>query len=92
LSTRTGRGGGNDGSAGRKTEWGAEGITPHESVLAEGQAALSAGFRWEDYFALAVDPSDGSTFWFGGLLQGRAGSLCTRIGARRLVGCAGNRN
>jgi hypothetical protein len=35
-------------------------------VLAEGQAALSAGFRWEDYFALAVDPSDDCSFWYVG--------------------------
>lgn len=63
-------------------------MTLHESVLAEGQAAQTSTFRWEDYTTLAVDPSDDCTFWYvGDFFKAGQEHYSTRIGAWRLPGC-----
>jgi hypothetical protein len=63
-------------------------LTFQETVLAEGQASQTDGFRWEDYTTTAMDPSDDCTFWYVGdyLKQGDK-DYRTRIGAFRLPGC-----
>jgi hypothetical protein len=63
-------------------------LTFEETVLAEGQASQTDGFRWEDYTTTAVDPSDDCTFWYVGdyLRQGDK-DYRTRLGAFRLPGC-----
>jgi hypothetical protein len=63
-------------------------LTVKETVLAEGQASQTDGFRWEDYTTMAMDPSDDCTFWYVGdyLRQGDK-DYRTRIGAFRLPSC-----
>lgn len=64
-------------------------MTLHESVLADGQAAQTTAFRWEDYTTLALDPSDDCTFWYvGDFFRPGEEHYSTRIGAWRLPGCA----
>jgi hypothetical protein len=59
-----------------------------ESVLVEGQAAQANTLRWEDYTALAMDPSDDCTFWYvGDYVKKGAASYSTRIGAWRVPSC-----
>lgn len=64
----------------------------HETVLANGEASQTDGFRWEDYTTTAMDPSDDCTFWYVGdyLKQGDT-DYRTRIGAFRLPGCKAKR-
>jgi hypothetical protein len=67
-------------------------LTLHEAVLAEGEAAQTNAFRWEDYTQTAVDPTDDCTIWYvGDYLRTGATSYSTRIGAFRLPGCRGAR-
>jgi hypothetical protein len=59
-----------------------------ETVLAEGKAAQTKTFRWEDYSTTALDPSDDCTFWYvGDYLKKDATDYSTRIGAFRVPGC-----
>lgn len=60
-----------------------------ESVIVEGGAAQASTLRWEDYTALAIDPSDDCTFWYVGdyLARGNA-TYSTRIAAFRVPSCA----
>ena len=63
-----------------------------ESVLVEGEATQRNTLRWEDYTALAMDPSDDCTFWYvGDYLKKGAASYSTRIGAYRVPGCVAPR-
>lgn len=63
-----------------------------ESAIASGEAAQRNAFRWEDYTALAIDPSDDCTFWYVGDYVARgAASYATRIAAFRVPGCTGVR-
>jgi hypothetical protein len=56
-----------------------------EVVLAEGEAAQSNTFRWQDYTQTAIDPGDDRTIWYvGDYLKKGATSYSTRIGAFRL--------
>jgi len=59
-----------------------------ETVLANGEAAQTDGFRWEDYTTTAMDPSDDCTFWYvGDFLKKGDADYRTRIGAFRVPGC-----
>ncbi|MBM4193998.1 MAG: hypothetical protein FJ202_06405 [Gemmatimonadetes bacterium] len=59
-----------------------------ESVLQEGAGAQGHTNRWEDYPALAIDPSDDCTFWYvGDYLKRGAATYSTRIGAYKVPGC-----
>ncbi len=61
-----------------------------ESILAEGEATQRNTLRWEDYTALAMDPSDDCTFWYvGDYIKKGAPSYSTRIGAFRVPTCVG---
>ncbi len=61
-----------------------------ESILAEGEATQRNTLRWEDYTALAMDPSDDCTFWYvGDYIKKGAASYSTRIGAFRVPTCVG---
>ena len=63
-------------------------MTFRESVLAEGQGSQAGSLRWEDYTNIAVDPSDGCTFWFvGNYLKKDAQTSTTRIGSFAVPGC-----
>jgi hypothetical protein len=54
-------------------------------VLAEGEAAQTNTFRWQDYTQTAIDPGDDRTIWYvGDYLKKGATSYSTRIGAFRL--------
>ena len=60
-----------------------------ETVLAEGEAAQTNNFRWEDFAQTAVDPDDDRTIWYvGDYLKKGDSNYSTRIGAFRLA--AGN--
>lgn len=60
----------------------------HETVLAQGEASQTDGFRWEDYTTTAMDPSDDCTFWYvGDYLKKDDKDYRTRIGAFRVPGC-----
>jgi hypothetical protein len=62
-------------------------LTTKETVLAEGHASQSSGYRWQDYTQTAVDPTDDTTIWYtGDYLKEGATNYSTRIGAFRLVG------
>lgn len=60
-----------------------------EQTLVNGTGAQSGGYnRWGDYADLALDPSDGCTFWFTGEYYAVTGSAWrTRIGSFTLPGC-----
>ena len=61
-------------------------LTTKETILAEGQASQSSGYRWQDYTQTAVDPTDDTTIWYtGDYLKEGATNYSTRIGAFRLV-------
>ena len=63
-------------------------LTFRETVLANGEAAQTDGFRWEDYTTTAMDPSDDCTFWYvGDFLEKGDADYRTRIGAFRVPGC-----
>ncbi len=63
-------------------------MTLHETVLAEGEAAQTNGFRWEDYTTTAMDPSDDCTFWYvGDYLKKGDTNYRSRIGAFRVPRC-----
>jgi hypothetical protein len=63
-------------------------LTFHETVLANGEAAQTDTFRWEDYATTAIDPSDDCTFWYvGDYLKKGAPGYTSRIGSFRLPGC-----
>src|SRR5258706_318245 len=65
-------------------------LAPHETVLAEGEAAQTNTLRWEDSSQTAVDPSDDCTIWYvGDYLKRDAASYSSRIGAFRFPGCGG---
>lgn len=67
-------------------------LTLHETVLANGEAAQTDTFRWEDYATAAIDPSDDCTFWYvGDYLKPGDASYRSRIGSFRLPGCKGKR-
>jgi len=63
-------------------------LTFHETVLANGEAAQTNTFRWEDYATTALDPSDDCTFWYVGdyFKLGDSGYR-TRIGSFRIPKC-----
>jgi hypothetical protein len=61
-----------------------------ESVIAAGTAPQTNTLRWEDYTALAMDPSDDCTFWYvGDYVRSGAAAYSTRIAAFRVPGCVG---
>ena len=63
-------------------------LTFSETILANGGAAQTYGYRWEDYATLAMDPSDDCTFWYvGDYYQAGAANYSTKIGGFRLPGC-----
>lgn len=63
-----------------------------ESVLVAGEGAQGNTLRWEDYTALAIDPSDDCTFWYvGDYLKRGAATYSTRIGAFTIPGCTAPR-
>ena len=63
-------------------------LTLHETVLANGEASQTDGFRWEDYTTTAMDPSDDCTFWYVGDFLGKDDKdYRTRIGGFRVPGC-----
>jgi hypothetical protein len=63
-------------------------MTFRESVLVEGEGSQNGSLRWEDYTNIAVDPSDGCTFWFvGNYLKKGAQTSTTRIGSFAAPGC-----
>jgi hypothetical protein len=67
-------------------------LTLHETVLAEGEASQTHGFRWEDYTTTAMDPSDDCTFWYvGDYLKKDDTDYRTKIGAFRLPSCKAKR-
>jgi hypothetical protein len=67
-------------------------LTLHETVLANGAAAQTNTFRWEDYTTTASDPSDDCTLWYvGDYLEIRDASYRTMIGSFHLPGCTGGR-
>lgn len=60
-------------------------LTQREAVLAEGAAAQTNTFRWQDYTQTAMDPDDDLTIWYvGDYLKKGAANYSTRIGAVRL--------
>jgi hypothetical protein len=67
-------------------------LTFHETMLANGEASQTDGFRWEDYTTTAMDPSDDCTFWYVGdyLKQGDK-DYRTKIGGFRVPGCGPKR-
>jgi hypothetical protein len=67
-------------------------LTFHETVLANGEAAQTHGFRWEDYTTTAIDPSDDCTFWYvGDYLKTGDPDYRTRIGSFRVPSCKAGR-
>lgn len=59
-----------------------------ETVLVEGEASQGNTLRWEDYTALAMDPSDDCTFWYvGDYIKKGAATYSTKIGAFKIPGC-----
>jgi len=60
----------------------------HESLLADGEAAQTDAYRWEDYTTTAMDPSDDCTFWYvGDYFRKGDTSYRTRIGSFLVPGC-----
>jgi len=67
-------------------------LTFHETVLAEGEASQTDGFRWEDYTTTAMDPGDDCTFWYvGDYLKKDDKDYRTKIGGFRVPGCGPKR-
>jgi hypothetical protein len=67
-------------------------LTLRETVLAEGEAAQTSTFRWQDYTQTAIDPADDLTIWYvGDYLEKGATHYSTRIGAFRLTGAKAGR-
>jgi hypothetical protein len=61
-------------------------LTLREVVLAEGAAAQTYTYRWQDYTQTAIDPADDLTIWYvGDYLKKGATHYSTRIGAFRLA-------
>jgi hypothetical protein len=67
-------------------------LTLREAVLAEGEAAQTNTFRWQDYTQTAIDPGDDMTIWYvGDYLRKGATNYSSRIGAFRLAGAKGGK-
>jgi hypothetical protein len=66
----------------------AAGTLQAEVSLVAGSAS-NGSFRWGDYAAMSVDPSDDCTFWFTGLYSPTS-QWRTRIGKFRFPSCAAN--
>ncbi|HLV95266.1 MAG TPA: hypothetical protein VKS44_08760 [Candidatus Acidoferrales bacterium] len=67
-------------------------LTFHETVLANGEASQTDGFRWEDYTTTAMDPGDDCTFWYvGDYLKKDDKDYRTKIGGFRVPGCGPKR-
>jgi hypothetical protein len=62
-------------------------MTLGEGSLIEGAGSQTLTFRWGDYGNLAVDPTDGCTFWYSGTYLDSGSHQHTRIGSFRLPGC-----
>jgi hypothetical protein len=54
-------------------------MTNQEYVLADGVDSHFGSSRWGDYSSMAVDPSDGRTFWYVGEYQASTNDWGTRI-------------
>jgi hypothetical protein len=52
-----------------------------EAVMVQGNGSQTSGNRWGDYSALALDPTDGRTFWYVGEYVPSGSSWSTRIGS-----------
>jgi hypothetical protein len=61
-------------------------MTTAETMLVAGGSSQSSFDRWGDYFQMAVDPTDGCTFWFTGQYMG-ASNWTTRIASFRFDAC-----
>lgn len=61
-------------------------MTTAETILSTGSSSQSSFDRWGDYFQMAVDPTDGCTFWFTGQYMG-ATNWTTRIASFRFDAC-----
>jgi hypothetical protein len=67
-------------------------LTFEETLLANGEASQTDGFRWEDYTTAAMDPSDDCTFWYvGDYLKRGDKDYRARIGGFRVPGCSSRR-
>jgi hypothetical protein len=63
-----------------------------ETVLVNGEHFQGNTLRWEDYTALAIDPSDDCTFWYvGDYVKKGAPTYSTKIGAFKISGCVAPR-
>jgi hypothetical protein len=60
-------------------------MTVQEYLLANGTASHFTSSRWGDYSNMAVDPTDGRTFWYVGEYQPNANSWGTRIAKFTIV-------
>jgi hypothetical protein len=61
-----------------------------ENVIIDGGGSQTGGLaRWGDYTSMAVDPSDGCTFWYTNEYLKASGSFnwSTRIASFKLPGC-----
>ena len=63
------------------------GLTQGEATLVDGTGVqTSAGNRWGDYSALAVDPSDDCTFWYTSEYYTAAGQAASAVGWQTRIG------
>jgi hypothetical protein len=63
-----------------------------ESVLVNGEHFQGNTLRWEDYTALAIDPSDDCTLWYvGDYVKKGATTYSTKIGGFKIPGCVARR-
>jgi len=63
-----------------------------EASIIEGTGSETGGYRWGDYTAMQVDPSDDCTFWYVDQYEPSNGTYnwSTRIGSFVFTGCSGS--